>query len=63
MTLTLAAGGPSAYWYLTRSTGAVALVLLTIAIALGSEWARRSGTPASLLPHAHPTTHSHRSSR
>ena len=23
---------------------------------LGSEWARRSGTPASLLPHAHPPT-------
>ena len=31
----LAASGPSAYWYLTRSTGAVALVLLTVAVALG----------------------------
>ncbi|HUE25877.1 MAG TPA: ferric reductase-like transmembrane domain-containing protein [Solirubrobacteraceae bacterium] len=27
--------GPSAYWYLTRSTGAVALVLLTISVVLG----------------------------
>jgi sulfoxide reductase heme-binding subunit YedZ len=35
MTSTMAAAGPSVYWYLTRSTGAVALVLLTIAIALG----------------------------
>jgi len=31
----LAASGPSAYWYMTRSTGAVALVLLTVAVALG----------------------------
>ena len=30
-----AAAGPSVYWYLTRSTGAVALLLLTLAIALG----------------------------
>jgi methionine sulfoxide reductase heme-binding subunit len=29
------AAGPSLYWYLTRSTGAVALLLLTLAIALG----------------------------
>ena len=35
MSLTLAASGGSAYWYLTRSTGAVALLLLTFAIALG----------------------------
>lgn len=27
--------GPSAYWYLTRATGAVALLLLTIAVLLG----------------------------
>jgi methionine sulfoxide reductase heme-binding subunit len=27
--------GPSAYWYLTRSTGAVALVLLTASVVLG----------------------------
>jgi sulfoxide reductase heme-binding subunit YedZ len=31
----LGAAGPSAYWYLTRSTGAVALLLLTLAIVLG----------------------------
>jgi sulfoxide reductase heme-binding subunit YedZ len=35
MTVSLAAVGPSAYWYLTRSTGAMALLLLTLAIALG----------------------------
>jgi len=35
MNLLLATAGPSTYWYLTRSTGAVALVLLTLAIALG----------------------------
>jgi sulfoxide reductase heme-binding subunit YedZ len=27
--------GPSAYWYLTRSTGTVALILLTLSVALG----------------------------
>jgi sulfoxide reductase heme-binding subunit YedZ len=27
--------GPSTYWYLTRSTGAVAMVLLTLTVALG----------------------------
>jgi methionine sulfoxide reductase heme-binding subunit len=31
----LAAAGPSAYWYLTRSTGATALVLFTAALVLG----------------------------
>ncbi len=31
----LAAVGPSAYWYLTRATGAVALLLLTISVVLG----------------------------
>ncbi len=31
----LSAAGPSVYWYMTRSTGAVALLLLTGAIALG----------------------------
>ncbi|HUB36471.1 MAG TPA: ferric reductase-like transmembrane domain-containing protein [Solirubrobacteraceae bacterium] len=31
----LASGGPSAYWYLTRSSGAMALLLLTGAVALG----------------------------
>jgi sulfoxide reductase heme-binding subunit YedZ len=37
----LAATGPSAYWYLTRSSGAVALILLTLALALGVVDVRR----------------------
>src|SRR5271166_2545385 len=43
--VTLAAAGPSTYWYLTRSTGAVALVLLTLAIALGVIDVRRLSSP------------------
>lgn len=35
MSAQLATAGPSGYWYLTRSTGAVALVLLTLTIVLG----------------------------
>lgn len=35
MSVLLASAGPSAYWYLTRSTGAVALLLLSLSIALG----------------------------
>ena len=35
MSALLASAGPSAYWYLTRATGAVALLLLTLSIALG----------------------------
>jgi methionine sulfoxide reductase heme-binding subunit len=46
MSSTLAASGPSAYWYLTRSTGAVALVLLTAAVALGVADVRRWSTPS-----------------
>jgi predicted ferric reductase len=45
MSATLAAAGPSAYWYLTRSTGAVALVLLTVAVALGVLDVRRWSSP------------------
>jgi methionine sulfoxide reductase heme-binding subunit len=41
----LAAAGPSAYWYLTRSTGAVALLLLTFAIVLGVVDVRRLSSP------------------
>lgn len=33
--MTVAAVGPSAYWYLTRGTGAVSLVLLTVSVVLG----------------------------
>jgi predicted ferric reductase len=39
------AAGPSLYWYLTRSTGAVALLLLTFAVALGVVDVRRFATP------------------
>jgi len=35
MSAVLATAGPSIYWYLTRATGAVALLLLTLAIVLG----------------------------
>ncbi|HSZ05203.1 MAG TPA: ferric reductase-like transmembrane domain-containing protein [Solirubrobacteraceae bacterium] len=45
MTLTLAAEGPSLDWYLTRSTGAVALLLLSVAIALGVVDVKRWSTP------------------
>jgi predicted ferric reductase len=41
----LAASGGSAYWYLSRSTGAVALLLLTFAVALGVVDVRRWSTP------------------
>jgi methionine sulfoxide reductase heme-binding subunit len=41
----LASTGPSVYWYLTRSTGAVALLLLTGAVALGVADVRRWSTP------------------
>ncbi len=41
----LGAAGPSVYWYLTRSTGAVALLLLTLAIVLGVIDVERWSTP------------------
>lgn len=37
----LGTAGPSAYWYTTRSTGAVALVLLTVVLVLGVVDVRR----------------------
>jgi sulfoxide reductase heme-binding subunit YedZ len=39
------AAGTSLYWYLTRSTGAVALLLLTAAVVLGVVDVRRFSTP------------------
>ncbi len=42
---TLAAAGPSVAWYLTRATGAVALVLLTGSLALGVADVRRLSSP------------------
>lgn len=40
----LATAGPSAYWYLTRSSGAMALILLTLALVLGVIDLRRWST-------------------
>lgn len=45
MSTAIAAAGPSAYWYLTRSSGAVALVLLTVAVVLGVIDVGRWSTP------------------
>ena len=39
-----ATAGPTAYWYLTRGTGIVALVLLTLSVALGVANVRRLRT-------------------
>jgi Ferric reductase like transmembrane component len=39
-----AASGPSAYWYLTRGTGVIALILLTVSVALGVADVRRMRT-------------------
>ncbi len=44
MSVVLASTGPSAYWYLTRSSGAVALILLTLALVLGVADVRRWST-------------------
>jgi sulfoxide reductase heme-binding subunit YedZ len=46
MLIAAAATGPSAYWYLTRGTGVVALVLLTLTVALGVANVRRLRTEA-----------------
>jgi hypothetical protein len=42
--LSAAAIGPSAYWYLTRGTGTIALILLTLSVALGVANIRRIRT-------------------
>ena len=39
-----ATAGPSAYWYLTRGTGAVSLILLTLSVTLGVANVRRART-------------------
>jgi methionine sulfoxide reductase heme-binding subunit len=41
----LGAVGPSAYWYLTRSTGAVSLILLTLSVTLGVAGPIRFSSP------------------
>ena len=43
--MSLAASAPSAYWYLTRGTGVVALLLLTGGVLLGVLTSTRWGTP------------------
>jgi methionine sulfoxide reductase heme-binding subunit len=45
VTLVLGTIGPSVYWYLTRSTGVVSLVLLTITVVLGVVDVRRWSSP------------------
>jgi predicted ferric reductase len=56
MSTAIAAAGPSAYWYLTRSSGAVALVLLTLALVLGivdvGRWSTR-GWPRFVIDSLH----------
>ena len=42
---TFAAAGPSAYWYLTRGTGTIALILLTLSVVFGVANIRRFHTP------------------
>jgi preprotein translocase subunit SecG len=51
--------GPSAYWYLTRATGAVALILLTLSVVLGVLDVERVTTkhvPRFVIDGAHRTT-------
>jgi sulfoxide reductase heme-binding subunit YedZ len=45
MSAQIATAGPSADWYLTRSTGAVALLLLTLTIVLGVVDVKRWSSP------------------
>jgi sulfoxide reductase heme-binding subunit YedZ len=45
MTVLAAASSSSTYWYLTRSTGAVALLLLTLSLALGIAGVSRLRSP------------------
>lgn len=44
MLTTAATTSPSAYWYLTRGTGTIALILLTLSVALGVANVRRMRT-------------------
>jgi len=46
MTLALGTIGPSVYWYLTRSTGVVSLLLLTVTMVLGVIDVSRWSTPS-----------------
>jgi hypothetical protein len=44
MTIAAAASSPSAYWYLTRGTGTITLILVTLSVALGVANVRRLRT-------------------
>ena len=44
MLVAAATTSPTAYWYLTRGTGTVALILLTLSVALGVANVRRLRT-------------------
>lgn len=55
---TIAATSPSAFWFLTRGTGAISLVLLTLAISLGIANVRRTqlaGVPRFVFESVHRT--------
>ncbi len=51
--------GPSAYWYLTRATGAIALILLTLALVVGvaaiGRW-RTARSPRFVIDGLHRTS-------
>ncbi|HEV2975721.1 MAG TPA: ferric reductase-like transmembrane domain-containing protein, partial [Solirubrobacteraceae bacterium] len=56
MPVTAATTAPSALWYLTRGTGATALILLTVSVALGVLNVRRTtlqGVPRFVLEAVH----------
>jgi sulfoxide reductase heme-binding subunit YedZ len=46
--ISVASAGPSAFWYLTRGTGTVAVILLTLSLALGVADVRRVRSPRVL---------------
>jgi sulfoxide reductase heme-binding subunit YedZ len=54
--VTVAAVAPSPYWFITRGTGAIALVLLTVSVALGVADVRRTrmaGVPRFVFDSLH----------
>jgi Ferric reductase like transmembrane component len=56
LTTAAASASPTAYWYLTRGTGTVALILLTLSVALGIANVRRlriERTPRFVLDAVH----------
>ncbi|HEY2440867.1 MAG TPA: ferric reductase-like transmembrane domain-containing protein, partial [Solirubrobacteraceae bacterium] len=54
--MSIAAVSPSPYWFITRGTGAIALVLLTVTVALGVADVRRTrlrGVPRFVFDSVH----------